>query len=212
MERTHREIQIYAERFTTPPAPWLEEIVSRTEREHPQAHMMSSRLQGKLLEWVSLWRRPSRVLEIGTFTGYSALCLATGLAPGGMLHTIELQEETARLAQANFNQSEFRDRIILHQGNALEVIPRLKETWDLVFIDADKSAYVKYYELSLASLRPGGLILADNVLFRGEVLDDRPQGRSAAALSAFNALVRDDERVEQLLLPIRDGLMIIQKK
>lgn len=205
-------IEIYAESVSTPPDPHLEQVYKSTLQAHPHANMMSSRLQGKFLEIFSTLIQPRRVLEIGTFTGFSALCLAKGLADGGKLQTIELREEDARTAQANFNGSNLEDRIILHVGTALTVIPKLAETWDLVFIDADKTGYLDYYQLILPMVRSGGVILADNVLFHGEVLEEPVKGKNAKAIREFNDFVKNDERVEQVLIPIRDGLMLIRKK
>jgi len=174
--------------------------------------MLSGPLQGKFLELISMLLRPRRILEIGTFMGYSALCLAAGLAEDGRLHTIELRQEDADLAADNFRRANCQDRIILHRGNALAIIPALDEVWDLVFIDADKVGYGAYYRLVLPRLRTGGLIIADNVLFHGEVLQKEVEGKSAKAIQAFNELVAADETVEKVMLTIRDGLFFIRKK
>jgi len=174
--------------------------------------MLSGQVQGKFLEMISMLLQPRRILEIGTFTGYSALCLVKGLSKDGLLHTIELREEDAAVAQANFDRSNAPEKIILHTGNALEIIPTLKETWDLVFIDADKVGYTDYYELVLPRVRQGGIILADNVLFHGQVLEQPITGKNAIAIQAFNERVQHDERVENVLVTIRDGLLLIRKK
>ena len=212
MELINALVEAYAQKYTSPGDDLLEDVASQTEANHPEAHMMSSRLQGKFLEIFSTILKPQRILEVGTFTGFSALCMARGLDSNGKLHTIELREEDARTAQNNFSRSIYKDRIILHLGNALKVIPGLNETWDLVFIDADKTGYLEYYKLILPFVRSGGVILADNVLFHGEVLEEPVKGKSAKAISEFNEYVKNDESVEQLLLTIRDGLMIIRKK
>ena len=204
--------QEYAERFSSAADPLLEEIIIKTMATHSEHHMLSGHLQGKFLEIFSILLQPARILEIGTFTGYSALCMAKGLKDGGKLHTIELREEDARTARQNFNHSNFSDRIILHTGNALLLIPELREIWDLVFIDADKTGYLEYYKLILPMVRNGGVILADNVLFHGEVLTEPVNGKNAKAISDFNEYVKNDDRVEQVLIPIRDGLMLIRKK
>ena len=161
---------------------------------------------------VSQLLRPRRILEVGTFMGYSALCLAAGLAADGELHTIELRDEDANRAEGYFRRSPMGNRIILHRGNALAVIPTLEEEWDLVFIDADKPGYIDYYELVLPRVRRGGLIMADNVLFHGQVLTDQVTGKSAKAIQAFNEMVEADERVEKVMLTVRDGLFFIRKK
>jgi caffeoyl-CoA O-methyltransferase len=203
--------QAYAEQFTTPEDSLLQNI-NRQTQSHAHSHMLSGHLQGKLLELLSLLIKPRRILEIGTFTGYSALCLAKGLIKDGTLHTIELRAGDAALSQQNFNLSNDRDKIILHTGNALEIIPALKEDWDLVFIDADKAGYIDYYKLLAPGLKKGGVILADNVFFHGEVLEEPVKGKNAKAIQAFNEYVQQDETVEKVLLTIRDGLMLIVKK
>jgi predicted O-methyltransferase YrrM len=205
-------VQAYAERFTSPEDALLRSIVQYTQDTHPQAQMLSGHLQGRLLSTISAMLRPRRILEIGTFTGYSALCLAEGLAPGGELHTIELRESEATTARHFFQQSAQAAQIILHTGNALEIIPALAAGWDLVFIDADKTGYIDYYEMVLPRLNDNGIILADNVLFHGDVLGDTPNGKNGKAVHAFNNHVCNDERVTAVLLTIRDGLMMIRKK
>jgi caffeoyl-CoA O-methyltransferase len=204
--------QAYAEKFTTPESTILAEIAAYTYENHPEAHMLSGHLQGKFLEMISRLMRPKRILEIGTFMGYSALCLAAGLGKEGRLHTIEMRQADADLAEANFRRANMQDRIILHRGNALEIIPALQEAWDLVFIDADKVNYGEYYKLVLPGLKQEGLILADNVLFHGQVLEKEVQGKSARAIQAFNEMVNKDDSVEKVLLTIRDGLLCIRKK
>ena len=204
--------EAYAERFTTPVDALIEEVAATTETTHPHANMMSSRLQGKFLEIFSILQSPSKILEVGTFVGFSGLCLAKGLKEGGKLHTIELREEDARTARQYFDRSKYGEKIILHTGNALNIIPQLQEKWDMVFIDADKTGYVDYYDLILPDVKSGGVILADNVFFHGEVLRDPLKGKNAIAISRFNEHVKNDERVEHVLIPIRDGLMLIRKK
>jgi caffeoyl-CoA O-methyltransferase len=204
-------VQAYAEKYTSPEDDLLQQINQQTQS-HPQAHMLSGHIQGKLLELLSILLKPKRILEIGSFTGYSALCLAKGLVAGGELHTIELREEDAAVARQNFNLSDANDKIILHTGNALQIIPGLEEEWDLVFIDADKTGYIDYYRLVLPRLRKGGVILADNVFFHGEVLQPELKGKNAKAIQAFNEYIQQDDSVEQVLLTVRDGLMLIFKK
>jgi len=161
---------------------------------------------------LSLLVQPRQVLEIGTFLGYSAICLAAGIQEGGYLHTIELREEEARAAEENFRRARALDKIILHRGKALDIIPTLDHVWDMVFIDADKTNYQAYYRTIIPRVRKGGLIIADNVLFHGEVLQKEIRGKNAQAIQDFNEYVRLDQSVESLLLPIRDGLMLIRKK
>lgn len=212
MELINPLAEAYAEKYTSSLDKLQEEVARHTESTHQHAHMMSSRLQGKFLEIFSILHSPSRILEIGTFTGFSALCLAKGLMTGGNLHTIELREEDAQTAKGYFDRSNYSDRIILHTGNALMIIPRLHEIWDLVFIDADKTGYLGYYKLILPHVRSGGVILADNVLFHGEVLEEPVKGKNAKAIREFNEFVKNDARVEHVLVPVRDGLMVIRKK
>jgi caffeoyl-CoA O-methyltransferase len=212
MELIDPKAQAYAERYSTQPDPLLGDIAHYTNTHHPEAHMLSGPLQGELLQVISKLLRPRRVLEVGTFMGYSALCLAEGLTDDGRLHTIELREEDADRAQDHFRRSNLQDKIILHRGNALAIIPTLHETWDIVFIDADKPGYSEYYRLVLPRVRPGGLIIADNVLFHGEVLVGRPEGKSAKGIQAFNELVAADQTVEKVMLTVRDGLFFIRKK
>ncbi len=212
MELINSLAENYADRYTSPSDPLLDEVISSTISAHPHAHMMSSRLQGKFLEFFSTLLKPARILEIGTFTGLSALCMAKGMQPDGKLHTIELREEDGLTAAENFKRSKYNERIILHIGNALDIIPLLDETWDLVFIDADKTGYIEYYDLVLPRLRQGGVVIADNVLFHGQVLEQPIKGKSAKAIHLFNEYVRNDQRVEQVVLTVRDGLMLIVKK
>lgn len=211
MDIIAEQVQAYAEKYSTPEDELLQRIHVQTST-HAHAHMLSGHLQGNLLSAISKMLQPKRILEIGTFTGYSALCLAKGLARDGMLHTIELRVEDAQTARQNFNLSEAANKIILHNGDAREIIPALDETWDLVFIDADKVNYITYYQLVLPKLRQGGVIIADNVFFHGEVLMPEIKGKNGIAIQSFNEYVQKDGSVENVLLTIRDGLMLIIKK
>ena len=202
----------YASKFTSQPDDLLQEILDYTMEQHASWHMISGHVQGQFLKQLSSMIAPVRILEIGTFTGFSALCLAAGLQQNGLLYTIELREDDANTAQKFFDKSNCNKKIKLLRGNAAEIIPQLRETWDLVFIDADKTGYINYYEQVLPQVRTGGFILADNVLFHGEVLQDTLKGKNAIAINAFNEHVKTDERVEQVLLTVRDGLLLIQKK
>ncbi|MEO6232078.1 MAG: O-methyltransferase [Ferruginibacter sp.] len=201
----------YAAKFSTPEDELLQEIAAYTYKNHPQAHMLSGHVQGNLLTLISNMVQPLRILEVGTFTGYSALCMAKGLQSDGQLHTIEIRAEDAAIARGYFADSENASKIFLHEGNAKTIIPTLKEAWDLVFIDADKTGYIDYYELILPTLKQNGLIIADNVLFHGQVLEETITGKNAIAIHEFNKHVNADKRVEQVLLTVRDGLLIIRK-
>ena len=205
-------LEDYASLYSSPLEPLLQQVLDYTIANHPHAHMISGKEQGLFLQFIAWLHRPKRILEIGTFTGFSALCLATGLAEGGELHTIELRPEDAATALDFFNQSTCGDKIKLHIGDASVIIPQIHEVWDLVFIDADKAGYTRYYEMCVPRLAPGGLIIADNIFFHGQVLQEPVTGKSAIAIAAFNKYVQQDERTEQVVLIIRDGLMLIRKK
>jgi caffeoyl-CoA O-methyltransferase len=211
MQLVPEKVESYAKRFTSPSDELIQLVEQDTEAHHKHAHMLSGSTQGKLLEFVSMMLKPLKILEIGTFTGFSALSLVKGLQPGGVLHTIELRKEDADTAQKYFDESIHKDRIHLHQGDAMEIVPSMEELWDLVFIDADKVNYINYYELTLQKLNVGGFIIVDNVLFHGQVLEDHIKGKNAVAIHAFNEHVRNDRRVEQVFLTVRDGIMIIKK-
>jgi caffeoyl-CoA O-methyltransferase len=210
MELVNSKAIQYTDTYSSPEDELLSRVANATNS-HPHAHMLSGHVQGQFLQMISCLIRPRRILEIGTFTGYSALCLAKGLTDGGQLHTIELREEDANTALTNFSNSEYKDAILLHRGNALDIIPTLHEEWDLIFIDADKAGYIRYYELTLPRLKRNGVIIADNVLFHGEVLNENITGKNAKAIHAFNQHIADDSRVEQVLITMRDGLSMIRK-
>jgi caffeoyl-CoA O-methyltransferase len=203
--------QSYAEKYSPQEDPLLLEIEKGTQT-HPHAHMISGALQGKFLEIISQVLQPRFILEIGSFLGYSALCLVKGLQPEGELHTLELDEETATVARENFRKSKTGNKIILHHGNALELLKTLDKPWDLVFIDADKTGYIDYYQALVPRLKSGAVILADNVLFHGQVLENPVKGKSAKAIRLFNDMVLADERVEKMMLTLRDGVYLIRKK
>ena len=205
-------VDAYALQYTSPEEALMQEINEFTMRNHPQSNMLSGHVQGKLLSFISTILRPKYVLEVGTFVGYSGLYLAQGLPPDGELHTLELREEDAQTARGYFARSEKDKQIHLHTGNALNLIPQIDRKWDLVFIDADKTGYIDYYELVVPRLSDRGMILVDNVLFHGEVLEEPIKGKNAKAIQAFNEHVKQDPRTEQILLTVRDGLLLIKKK
>ncbi|HVE61149.1 MAG TPA: O-methyltransferase [Chitinophagaceae bacterium] len=211
MEIVNSLAQQYAEKYTTIEDELIKEVADYTIANHQMSQMLSGHLQGKLLEMISCMIRPTKILEIGTFTGYSALCLAKGLTEDGVLHTIELREEEAAIAQKFFDRSFQREKIVLHVGDALQIIDELEETWDLVFIDADKPGYINYFNRVLLKVRRNGFILADNVLFHGEVLTNPVSGKNAIAIQAFNDFVNGRSDVEKLMLPLRDGIYLIKK-
>ena len=211
MELVNPLVEKYAQMFSSPEDNLLRKVSEETIENHAHAHMLSGHLQGSFLTTFSKLLHPQRILEIGTFTGYSALCLAKGLSREGILHTIELREEDAAVANKYFQQSLDKEKIVLHIGNAMDIIPVLQESWDIVFIDADKSGYIDYYEMVFPYLKHNGLIIADNVLFHGQVLEENIIGKNAVAIHAFNEHVKKDARVDQTLLTIRDGLLLIRK-
>jgi predicted O-methyltransferase YrrM len=205
-------IEAFAEKYTSPESAVLKRLNRETHVKVPQAHMLSGHLQGQFLSMVSHMLQPVRILELGTYTGYSAICLAQGLQEGGILHTIDINEEREEICRRYFEEAGLSSRIKLHIGNAVDIIAGLEEVFDLVFIDADKPAYEQYYDLIWDKLRPGGFMLADNVLYHGEVLLDKSkQSTNGQAVLSFCEKVAADGRAEQLLLTLRDGLLIIRK-
>lgn len=208
MDEFNKDVISYAEQFTSD-----ERAVLRELREHCYAHyedkaMLSGFVQGRVLSMFSRMIRPRAVLEIGTYLGYSALCFAEGLAEGGKVITLDVNEETNKVARLFVDKSDYAGRIDFRLGPATEIIPTLNETFDLVFIDADKPNYSNYYRLVFDKVRPGGFIIADNVLWSGKVLDAE-KDENTQALHDFNQMVQADDRVSNVLLPIRDGLMVI---
>lgn len=200
----------YAEDFTSGESSVLRELRRECYGHYEDSAMLSGFFQGRVLAMFSRMIRPEVVLEIGTYLGYSALCFAEGLAEGGKVITLDIQEATNKIARAFAAKTEYSGRIEFHLGNALEIIPSLPETFDLVFIDADKPNYSAYYNLVFDRVRPGGFIIADNVLWSGKVLLDE-KDENTRALHEFNQMILADSRVSNVLLPIRDGLMIVQK-
>jgi len=191
----------------------LHELNKETWQKILNPRMLSGVFQGRVLAMISKLIRPSTILEIGTYTGYSALCLAEGLPKKGTLITIDINEELNDFAQKYFDKSAYKSQIKQFVGNALDVIPTLDEKFDLVFIDADKSNYSTYYNLIIDKMKPGGVILSDNVLWSGKVVEKtNPKDEDTKALVAYNKLLNSDERIETVLLPIRDGLTISRVK
>jgi caffeoyl-CoA O-methyltransferase len=209
------EIQDYSNRFTSAEDPLLTELLQKTMAERADKNMLSGFYQGRLLSMLSKMVQPKRILEIGTFMGYSALCLAEGLTEDGKLITLDVQPETHAVAKDFIARSAFAGKIEARLGNAVEIIPALSETFDLVFIDADKPNYANYFDLVFPKLKIGGIIAADNVLWSGQVLEAEKgldDDESTVALHKFNQKILTDSRVSNILLTIRDGLMIIRKE
>jgi predicted O-methyltransferase YrrM len=210
-----KHIQGYSNRFTSGESLILTEIRERTMAERVDNKMLSGFYQGRVLATLSKMMSPTNILEIGTYMGYSALCLAEGLSENGKLITIDPQPETYQISTNFFKKSEFANQIDARFGLATDIIPTLKETFDLVFIDADKPNYANYFDLVLPKLRIGGIIIADNVLWSGHVLEvekGTEDDESCVALHEFNKKVLADERVSNVLMTIRDGLMVIRKE
>jgi len=201
----------YAEDFTSDESDVLRELREECYAHYEDKSMLSGFVQGRVLSMFSKMIRPKVVLEIGTYLGYSALCFAEGLAEGGKVITLDIQEDTNKVAREFVAKTEYKDKIEFHLGFATEIIPTLPETFDLVFIDADKPNYSNYYDLVFDKVRPGGFIIADNVLWSGKVLLDE-KDENTKALHEFNQKVLADKRVSNVLLPIRDGLMVARKE
>jgi len=191
----------------------LQELTRETFQKILQPRMLSGHYQGRVLSMISKLVNPKNILEIGTYTGYSALCLAEGMQKDGELHTIDINEELEDFQRKYFDKSPFGKQIIQHLGNALEIIPKLDKTFDLIFIDADKDNYPAYFEIIIDKLNSSGIILSDNVLWSGKVIEElKPDDTSTKALLEYNILLKEDKRVETVLLPIRDGLTISRKR
>ncbi len=204
----------YAEDHTSPEPEILRQLNRETHANVLSPRMLSGHLQGRVLALLSHLVKPYRVLEIGTYTGYSALCLAEGLTAGGKVITLDVNEELERMVRSFVEKAGMTDRVDFRIGRAADLIPQLDETFDLVFIDADKANYGLYYDLVFDKVRPGGLIVADNVLWSGKVVQPEAvrKDKELRAILAFNARIQQDDRVENVLLPLRDGLMVVRKK
>lgn len=205
-------IEQYAQEHTSPEMKILSELSRETHAKVLRPRMLSGHLQGMFLQMISKIIQPKRILEIGTYTGYSAICLAQGLQNDGLLHTIDINDELESMIRRYIHKAQLTNKIVLHIGNALNIISSINESWDLVFIDADKENYLNYYDLIFEKVKPGGIIIADNVLWSGKVLDKNENDSETIAIRHFNQYIHEDTRVEHLLLPVRDGLMIIRKK
>ena len=205
------ELQQYIETHTSGESDLLKKINRETHAHVLMSRMLSGQVQGRFLSMMSKMIKPKTILEIGTYTGYSAICLAEGLKSDGKLITIDVNEELESRVRNYFKESEFASQIDFRIGDARKIIPTLTETFDLVFIDADKENYSLYYDLVIDKLPSGGVILADNVLWSGKVVQPQPD-KDTKAILEFNSKVHNDPRIENLLLPLRDGVMIIRKR
>ncbi len=210
MDFLPEKLEAYIEAHTRNEGPVLKELDRETYKKVLSPRMLSGHLQGQVLRMLSLMIKPETILEIGTFTGYSAICLAEGLSATGELHTIDVNEELKPMATSYFEKAGLSERIKYTVGNALEIIPKMDLAFDLVFIDADKENYSNYFDLVINKVRQGGYILADNALWSGKVIEPNPD-EDTKAIMAFNDKVQADERVENVLIPVRDGLMLMRK-
>ena len=213
MDFIAKEIEDYARLFTSPESEVMNELNRETYLNKMQPRMLSGHIQGSFLSMISKMIKPSTILEIGTYTGYSAIALASGLSQDGILTTLEFNEEHENFARKYFEKAGLKDKVEMIIGNAVDIIPTLKKKWDLVFIDADKSNYSVYFDLVIDQVPSGGWIIADNVLWSGKVLKpDSELDEDSLAIKRFNKKVNEDVRVENMILPFRDGLLLIRKK
>ena len=209
----HEAIEAYILRHMDEESDYLKALYRQAHVKLINPRMTSGHLQGRLLKMLVQLARPQRVLEIGTFAGYSALCMAEGLGEGALLHTYEIDDELEDFTRPWIENSPYGDKVRFHIGNALEEVPHLGEVFDFVFMDGDKRQYMEYYEMILQHTSPGALILADNTLWDGHVVEKAYlNDRQTVAINEFNAFVAADKRVEKLILPLRDGLTMIRKK
>lgn len=207
-----QKLEAYAETLTSPESPLLYRINRETYLQTPYPRMLSGHLQGAFLRMISLMLKPKRILEVGAFTGYSAICLAEGMPDDGLLETIEINPEMEEILEKNFSDAGLSHKISLLSGDALKIIPNLKGPYDLVFLDADKEQYEAYYELCFDKVIKGGFVLVDNVLWGGKVVQPIATGdKETRSIVEFNEKIKLDRRVECLVLPIRDGLMMLRK-
>ncbi len=211
MKIVFAEIEKYIESHTSEEPELLRRLRRRTHLEVLYPRMISGPYQGRLLSMIAQLIRPSNVLEVGTFTGYSCICLAEGLAPGGKITSLELIEEREDFINYWLEEAGIIDQVELIFGDAMDTIPGLSGEFDLVFLDANKASYLEYYQMVFPLLKPGGLILADNVLWGGKILSDQYTDKETEGIRRFNEFVSQDQRVNKILLPIRDGLYLIQK-
>lgn len=207
------ELENYAAQHTEDEPLLLQELNKRTHLNVLQPRMISGHFQGRFLSLLSKMVQPRTILEIGTYTGYATLCLAEGLHPEGVLHTIDIKEELTDLQREFFDRSGYGNQIVQHLGKAADIIPALDTTFDLVFIDADKQNYAHYFDLVIEKMNRGGIILSDNVLWSGKVVEEvKHNDKHTQALMAYNQKIKDDPRVETVLLPIRDGITLSRVK
>lgn len=212
MEISYQQIQDFITTNSSPEDDLLKQITTETHQQHSHAHMMSNQVQGVLFEILSKSLQPKRILEIGTFTGYATIALSKGLQSNGKIHTIELREDVAMMAKTNFQKTPYPEKFILHIGDALNIIPTLDEKWDIVFMDADKTPQIEYFDLCIDRLTDKGIILVDNIFFHGSTLEQEVKGKNAKAILDFVEYLNKREDILKIILPLRDGLFLIRKK
>jgi len=205
-----KKLEKYILEHSSPEDPVLEDLYRQTQIRFVNPNMAAGHMQGKLLQFLSMMIRPEFILEIGTFTGYSAICLARGLKPGGKLFTIEINDELKEFSKSYFVKAGLESRIVQMTGRAQDLIPEMKQTFDLVYIDADKREYKEYYNLIINKIRPGGFIFADNTLWGGKVLDKTTGDQQTRGIVEFNEMIRKQTNIEKMILPFRDGVMLIR--
>ncbi|GAA3974890.1 O-methyltransferase [Pedobacter ginsengiterrae] len=211
MSLINDDLQDLLIKYCEPESELLQNIDRQTNLKVLMPRMLSGHYQGRVLSMLSKMNSPKRILEIGTFTGYATLCLAEGLAADGLIYTLDINEELEDMVRKSFSESEYRDKIKYILGDAAKTITSLDEVFDIVFIDADKKNNGTYYDLIFERVRPGGIIIVDNVLWSGKVLQEK-QDKDTKNITSFNDKIADDERVDKLILPVRDGLFVIRKK
>ena len=211
MDFLSEELQRYVEEHTTPETELLQKLNRETHAKVMKPRMLSGHLQGRILSIFSHMIKPENILEIGTYTGYSAICMAEGLRDGGKLYTLDINEELEAMVRSYFKEAGVEDKIDYRIGNALDIIPGLNVMFDLVFIDADKVNYSNYFDLVIDKVNAGGFIVADNVLWSGKVVNEGKTDKDTQVMLDFNSRMHNDERVENVLFPVRDGLMVMRK-
>ena len=206
-----KQLENYLREHSSPEDPLLEDLYRQTHIRFVNPNMSTGHLQGKLLEFISRMIKPALILEIGTFTGYSAICLAKGLKPGGKLITIEINDEITEFARSYFHKAGVENKIVQMTGKAQDIIPQLDYKFDLVYIDGDKREYCEYYNLAIDKVTPVGFIIADNILWGDKIFDTDTKDPQTRGIIEFNEMIRCDNRIEKIILPIRDGIMIAKR-
>ena len=206
----NEKILEYSIKNSDPPSNLLNDLERETNLKILQPRMLSGNFQGRFLSFLSKISKPKSVIEIGTYTGYSALCIAEGLDPNGVIHTIDNNEELTYIQNKYFEKSNYRSNIKQYTDDAIEILPKLKITFDFAFIDADKINYINYFEIIIKKMKKGGLIVSDNVLWSGKVLEENSQDEETEMLKKFNSMLKKDKRITNLIVPLRDGLSISQ--